>query len=63
MTNTPHLTVTLSAPNIDELQETILALAHSLPDADMIAASRIDEAAPRAELDIAARPVDPRRLH
>lgn len=63
MTNNPHLTVPLSAPNMGELQEAILTLAHSLPDPDLIAAIRIDDDAHCAELDIAARPVDPRRLH
>lgn len=57
------LTVRLSAPDMDSLFELITNLAAHLPDPDMVAAIRVDDAACCAEMDIAARPVDPRRLH
>lgn len=57
------VTVQLSAPDIDAFFELITNLAAHLQDADMVAAIRLDAAACCAEMDIAARPVDPRRLH
>lgn len=57
------LKVDLSAPDMDALADLIAALATGLGDPDRIAAIRVDEAACRAELDIAARPVNPHRLH
>lgn len=57
------LTMTLSAPDMDQLMDAIALFAGTVDDRDRIAAIRIDEAACCAELDVAARPVDPRRLH
>lgn len=57
------LTMTLSAPDMDQLMDVIELFAGTVDDPDRIAAIRIDEDACCAELDVAARPVDPRRLH
>jgi len=57
------LTVDVSGPDMDALVDAIAALAAGLNDPDQIATIRVDEVACRAELDIAARPVDPRRLN
>lgn len=57
------LTMTLSAPNMDQLMDAIELFAGTVDDRDRIAAIRIDEVDCCAELDVAARPVDPRRLH
>ena len=52
----------VSAASLDALLDAIDALAGRLDDPDRIAAIRLDETAFCAELDAAARPVDPRRL-
>lgn len=57
------LTMNVSAPDMDTLLDAIRQLAGAMDDPDRIAAIRIDEDACCAELDVAARPVDPRRLH
>jgi hypothetical protein len=57
------LTMKLSAPDMDALLDAITLFAGTVDDPDRIAAIRIDEDACCAELDVAARPVDPRRLH
>lgn len=57
------LTMKLSASDMDELAEVIALLSSKLDDPDRIAAIRIDEEACCAEMDVADRPVDPRRLH
>ena len=61
----PHilLTMQLSAPDMDALLDMIAQISAQMPDPDQIAAIRVDESACCAELDVAARPVDPRRLH
>lgn len=57
------LTVQLSAPDMDALLDAISQISATMDDPDRIAAVRVDENACCAELDLAARPVDPRRLH
>ncbi len=57
------LTMKLSAPDMDALLDAIGQISAQMDDPDRIAAIRVDETACRAELDVAARPVDPRRLH
>lgn len=57
------LTMKLSALDIDQLMDVIELFAGTLDDPDRITAVRIDEDACCAKLDVAARPVDPRRLH
>ncbi|THD82418.1 hypothetical protein E7811_15350 [Aliigemmobacter aestuarii] len=57
------LTLQLSAPDMDALLDLIATISGQLDDPDRIAAIRLDETACRAELDVTARPVDPRRLH
>lgn len=61
----PHivLTVQLSAPDMDALLDAISQISATMDDPDRIAAVRVDENTCCAELDLAARPVDPRRLH
>lgn len=63
MTDNPHLTVALSAHDMDSLQEGILAITRVLPDTDLIAAIRTGDTAHSGDPDIAPRPVDPRPLH
>ena len=58
-----HLVAQLTAGTMDELLDAIAVLAQQMDDPDWIAAIRVDEEACSAELDVAARPVDPRRLH
>tara|TARA_A100001391_G_scaffold179140_1_gene143953 strand:- start:49 stop:222 length:174 start_codon:yes stop_codon:yes gene_type:complete len=55
--------IALRADNMSDLTDLIVALSERLDDPDRIAAVRVDETMFRAELDLAARPVDPRRLH
>lgn len=57
------LTVNLSAPDLDKLQDLIVFIAARLDHPDCIAAIRIDEVACCAEMDLVRRPVDPRNLH
>lgn len=57
------LTMKLSAPDMDALLNVIGQISGQIDDPDRIAAIRVDEDACCAELDAAARPVDPRRLH
>lgn len=57
------LTAELEAASVSDLTDAIASLARLLDDPDRIAAIRVDEAACVAELDIAPRPVDPRRLN
>lgn len=57
------LTMKLSAPDMDALLDVIGQISGQMDDPDRIAAIRVDEDACCAELDVAARPVDPRRLH
>lgn len=59
----PMLTVEVSAGTLDGLLDAIEGVAGRMDDPDRIAAIRVDEDACCAELDVAARPVDPRRLH
>lgn len=59
----PMLTVEISAGTLDGLLDAIEGFSGRLDDPDRIAAIRVDEDACCAELDVAARPVDPRRLH
>jgi hypothetical protein len=56
-------TVELTAMDMDELTEALAVVARQLDDPDRIEAIRVDEMACALELDIAARPVDARRLH
>lgn len=62
---TPHivLTVQLSAPDMNVLLDLIEQVSATVDDPDRIAPVRVDEDACCAEMDFAARPVDPRRLH
>jgi hypothetical protein len=53
----------LSAPDKDALLDVIGQISGQMDDPDRIAAICLDEDACCAELDVAARPVDPRRLH
>ena len=57
------LTVKLSAPDMDAPLEPIGQISATMEDPDCIAAVRMDEDGCCAELYVAARPVDPRRLH
>lgn len=57
------LTVSLSAPDMDALTDMIAAVSGALPDPDMIVAIRLAEDVCMAEMDLARRPVDPRRFH
>lgn len=57
------LVAQVTAGTMDELVEVLAAFARQKDDPDRIAAIRIDEEACRAELDVATRPVDPRRLN
>jgi hypothetical protein len=57
------LTMKLSAPDKDALLDVIGQISGQMDDPDRIAAICLDEDACCAELDVAARPVDPRRLH
>lgn len=59
----PMLAVQVSAGTMDDLMDAIEALARQLDDPDRIAAIRVDEVACCAELEVAPRPVDARRLH
>jgi hypothetical protein len=57
------LRISLEADDMPALMDLAEQYASILPDRDRIAAIRVDEVACRLEMDIAARPVDPRRLH
>lgn len=59
----PMLTLEVSTGTQDELLDAVESIARQMDDPDRIAAIRMDENACCAELDVAARPVDPRRLH
>lgn len=59
----PMLTIEVSAGTLDGLLNAIEGFSGRMDDPDRIAAIRVDEDACCAELDVAARPVDPRRLH
>jgi hypothetical protein len=59
----PMLTLEISAGSLDGLLDAIKGVAGRLDDPDRIAAIRVDEDACCAELDVAARPVGPLRLH
>lgn len=66
MQETPRhrgLTVALNAPDMNALQDLIVAFPGHLDRPDCIAAVRIDDIACRAEMDICPRPVDPRCLN
>lgn len=55
--------VQVAAETLNDLLDAIEGIACRMDDPDRIAAIRVDEDACRAELDLAARPVDTRRLH
>ncbi|MGO4909025.1 hypothetical protein ACEN2J_11935 [Pseudorhodobacter sp. W20_MBD10_FR17] len=57
------LTITLSADDLDALVDLAATVSANMDDPDRIAAIRMDEANCTLQMDIAARPVDPRRLH
>lgn len=57
------LTMKLSAPDMDALLDVIGHINGQMDDPDRIAAIRVDENGCCAELDVAARRVDPRSLH
>lgn len=61
----PHIALTVkpSAPNMDALPGPIGQISATMDEPFCIAAVRMDEDGCCAELDVAARPVDPRRLH
>lgn len=63
--STPHiaLTVQVSAPDMHALLDALAQISATMDDPDCIAAVRVDEDACCAELDVVARPVDPRSLH
>lgn len=61
--NDAILGVQVAAETMGNLWDAIEGIACRIDDPDRIAAVRIDEGACRAVLDVAARPVDPRRLH
>lgn len=56
-------TIQVSAGASEDLLDAIESIAEQMDDPDRIAAIRIDEDACCAEMVVAARPVDPRRLH
>ncbi|MFC3086345.1 hypothetical protein [Tabrizicola soli] len=55
--------VQVAAETVGDLLDAVAVIARRMDDPDRIEAIRIDESACRAELDVAARPVDPRPLH
>lgn len=55
--------VRVAAETMGDLWDAIEGIAAQMDDPDRITAVRLDEIACRAELDVDARPVDPRRLH
>jgi hypothetical protein len=55
--------MTLPALDMGALLDAIELFARSVENTDLIAAIRVDESACRAEMDVAAQPFDPRRLH
>ena len=57
------LTLEVHTDDLDELMDAIVTVSRQMDDPDRIEAIRVDEIACVAELDIAARPVDPRRLN
>ena len=57
------LRISLEADDTPALMDLAEQYASTLPDRDRIAAFRVDEVACRLEMDMAARPVDQRRLH
>lgn len=57
------LTLEVLADDMDELTDALAVLSSQMDDPDRIAAVRVDEIACCAELDMIARPVDPRRLN
>jgi len=57
------LTLEVLADDMDELADAITVLSGQMDDPDRIAAIRVDQIACCVQLDIAARPVDPRRLN
>ena len=57
------LTVTLSADDMGTLMDLVETVSAKMDDPDRIAAIRLDEANCTLQMDIAARPVDLRRLH
>lgn len=59
----PMLNLEISAGTLDGVLDAIEGFAGRMDDPDRIAAIRVDEVALCAELDVAARPVDPSRLH
>lgn len=56
-------TVKLYAPDMDALLDLIATISGQLDDPDRIAAIRVDDGSCCAEIDVANRPVDARRLH
>jgi len=56
-------TVEITADDQAQLQDAIVRISHSLGDPDRVAAVRIALDAVCAELDVAPRPVDAKRLH
>lgn len=57
------LTLKVHADDLPELLDAIVTVSRQMDDPDRIAAIRVDETACVAELALAARPVDPRRLN
>jgi hypothetical protein len=57
------LTIHLSADDLPALMSAAEQVAAGIGDPDRIEAVRVDESVCCLEMDIAARPVDPRRLH
>lgn len=57
------LRIRMEADDMRPPMDMVEQYASTLPDRDIIAAIRVDEDACCLEMDIAASPVDPRRLH
>jgi hypothetical protein len=57
------LTVGVHTDDLTELTDALAVVARQMDDPARIEAIRVDQIACFAELDIAARPVDPRRLN
>lgn len=57
------LTLEISSGTLHDLLDALAHTAGRMDDPDCIAAIRVDEDACYAEMDVGARPVDPRRLH
>jgi len=57
------MSLAYQAQRMSELTDAISGIAEHMDDPDRIAEIRVGEILFRAELDIAARPIDPRRLN